>query len=307
MGPMIAAWLAAAPALGADEGLAWEWSGPRRYLLELDMVAPRPLLFQAERNYEVRVAMMSLKIDTECSVVAPRKSAVDLRCDIKDFSLAAMPLDRDSDHHTVEILDGLEARMKQAWMQISLGYDGKIRTMDLEGMDSKDINERVRGSQEVIRLVFARAFAAFDLALPNKGPVAVGTEWLQTGSETTGFPSMAGSVGPVQLKMSVARTSGSVLTISTKGAGVSGPGETVGSSEALADRYDLVMSGWANFDTAQHAITGRQYEVSGPPTASSVSAQGGSGNPYVQKVRMTLIAPDAPPPQLDANLEMAQP
>ncbi len=308
MSPLIAAWLIAAPASAAD-GLAWEWASPRRYLLDLDLLVPRPLTLQAENNYEVRVPILSVQVDTECAAVDPRKSGFDLKCTLTDLSLAAMPLERDAEHHVVEILDDVESRMKNAYMQISLAADGRIRALDLEGMETKNINDRVRTSQEVMRLVLARAFSAFDLLLPKNGSVAVGTAWKQTGSEISGFPSMAGSSGFVELDHQVARANGTVVTVTTKGGGVAGPSDVVnvGGTERIANQYDLVVSGWTNFDLAEHAITGRQIEVSGPPTASSVDSGAGSGNPYVQRVKLTRIKPGDPAPQLGPNEEMAQP
>jgi hypothetical protein len=307
MVPLLAAWLASSPAHAA-EGLVWEWSAPRRYLLELEMVVPRPLLFQAENNYEVRVVAMNLQVDTTCVAETVRKTATDLRCSLDQLSMAAMPVSADAGR-VPTVLEDIEGARQGAWIELSLAPDGQLKAIDLEGLSTKNVNERVRQLQETMRLVLVRAFAALDLELPRDGAIAEGAQWSQKGSEIVGFPSLAGTVGSVELQLAVARTAGTVTTISTKGAGIAGPGDVavVGGAERVANQYDLVVSGWANFDTALHALTGRQYEVTGTITAGSLDAAVGAGNPYVQKVRLTLVKDGDPAPQLGPNAELGQP
>jgi hypothetical protein len=68
----------------------------------------------------------------------------------------------------------------------------------------------------------------------------------------------------------------------------------------------MTLSGFANFDTAAHALVARQYRVVGTPTASSLKAEGGSSAPYTQDTRLTLVRPTDPPPQLGPNTERTE-
>ncbi len=309
MGPMIVAWLLTAPAEAAEaaEGLVWTWDAPRRYLLELDLVPNRALLLQAEKNIEARVPAINLKIDTTCSVFEDRKTATDLRCTLDDLGMQVLPFPADVGRVT-PVLDEIESTMKKAYVQLTLGKDGKVRSIDLEGLETQNVNDRVRNTQEVMRLILVRAFAAFDLELPPEGVTPESGVWTHNGSEIVGFPSMNGTTGSVPIDIRIARTAGTVLTLSTKGSGTAGPGDAQGrGSIGASSMYDLTVSGWANFDTATHAITGRQYEVSGPPTASSGAATGDSSVNYLQKVRMTLVKEGDPPPQVGANGEYTAP
>jgi len=304
---LLALALAAAPAHAVD-GLAWTWDAPRRYLLEADVYYPSYQVFPAEENREVRIVATTLRVDTTCAPYGkPAKKFVEVRCSLDDIEIAALPLAADAGR-VVTVLDEIERVLEPAYLQIEFNYDGRVRSIDLEGISTQNMNDRIRRMEQTIRLALVRAFAPFDLALPSGG-ADDGRPWTHDGMLANGFPSLVGSVGSVPVDIAVARTEGTLVTLSTKGQGVAGPGETVGTpggGERIANTYAMTLSGFANFDTAAHALVARQYRVVGTPTASSLKAEGGSSAPYTQDTRLTLVRPTDPPPQLGPNTERTE-
>lgn len=296
----LASVLASSEASAAD-GLQWTWEGPLRYYLEADVNYPTRLTMMAENNIQSRVWAATTRVVTTCEPVGKAaKRSRQVNCRIDDVAFAAVPQDTDA-ANLVEILDATEQMLQGAWVQMEFGFDGRVRSIDLEGLKTKNVNDRVQEIQETTRLILVRAFAALDLELPKEGSDE-GKSWEHAGALAVGFPSMRGSVGSVPVTVQVARESGNLVTMTTKGAGISGPGETMAATGQLANQYDMQLSGSATFDTAQHALVARQYTVEGTLTASSIMAEGGTGVSYIQKVQLRLLAPDEPAPQIGENL-----
>lgn len=283
------------------EGLRWTWDSPRRYYLEADVSYPEPLLLQEEENVEARMWAATTRVITTCAPNGKAgKKSIEVRCTIDDIAMAAAPYEGDADR-LVAVLDSVEGMLKGAWVQLEFGFDGRVRSIDLEGLTSKNVNDRVRATQETMRLILARAFAGFDLELPENGTDG-GAAWTQSGAQAIGFPSQGGTVGVVDVNVAVARQSGDVVTMTTRAEGVAAPGVVVAGLGTLANQYAMKMTGSASFDVGKHTLVGRQYTVEGDPTASSITATGGAGVRYVQKVQLRLLGDDEPLPQIGDNM-----
>jgi hypothetical protein len=305
--------LAVAVAIGlggdalATTGLTWTWDAPRRYYIDADVSFPYALMLQEEDNAETQVASLVTRIDTTCAPYGkPSKTSVEVRCSLDHFSLSALPL-TSYRGKTLQVLDKTTAMLAHGYMQIQFGFDGQIRSIDLEGMESRGINERVRNTQETMRLVMARAFAAFDLNLPANGDDG-GQPWTDRGSMLVSLPSSSGSNANVPITVAVVRTADTLVTMSTRtlqnGSVQSGETFGVAGQEQAAATFEASVKGFANFDTGMHAIVARHYEVVETPTASSTNAI--SGAAYVQKITLTLIKPGDPDPQPGANEERTE-
>ncbi len=293
--------LFAARDAAAAEGLQWTWDAPLRYYLEADVNYPTRITLQAENNIQSRVWASTTRVVTTCAPYGePAKRSLEVRCAIDDIAFAAVPQDVDAEN-LVTVLDETEKMLQGAYVQLEFGYDGRIRAIDLEGFSTKNVNDRVRETQETTRVILIRAFAALDLELPKEGRDG-GEPWEQQGALALGFPSLRGSIGSAPVTIQVARESGSLVTLLTRGGGVVGPGETMVTTGQPMNQYDLKITGSATFDTAKHALVARQYTVHGDLTPSSLQAQGGTGVPYIQNVQLRLLAPDEPAPQIGENM-----
>lgn len=287
----------------AAEGLQWTWDAPLRYYLEAEVNYPTRITLMAENNVQARVWASTTRVVTTCEPYGePAKRTREVHCRIDDIAFAAVPQDIDA-ANLVTVLDETERMLQGAYVQLEFGYDGQIRAIDLEGFSTKNVNDRVREAQETMRVVLIRAFAALDLELPKEGKDG-GEPWEQQGALAVGFPSLRGSMGSVPILIQVARESGNLVTMLTRGAGVAGPGETISTTGLPANQYQMKLTGSATFDTEKHALVARQYTVQGDLTPSSIMAEGGTGVPYLQRVQLRLLTPDEPAPQIGENLLM---
>ena len=100
--------------------------------------------------------------------------------------------------------------MNEASMQLVLLNDGRLRSVDLEGVVKR--NTRTVDMHETLRLVLTRAFSILDLQLPVKGDDK-GKAWRQSGSRVAEFPSNKGSFGLVEIDSVVKEVTGNKVTI----------------------------------------------------------------------------------------------
>lgn len=300
---MIALLLAASA--WATTGLAFQWGETElRYSLKAQVNLANWMYLKAERNAEGRITDFRVEAYATCKrKEALGKRAFEVTCALTDLELDVVPVAADRGRLKA-IVDEWDARLLSATVVFIHGTDGRLKDLHLEGIDTGALRERE--TLEAIRLILVRAFAPLDLQLPKKGDDR-GHPWRQGRVLAMEFPSALGTVGAVKLEHTVEPREGSQVVVQSEGRGVVGPGATyatAGGEERLADTFDMTLQGSAVFDTARGVLLEREYLVEAAPTASSMQATTGQGTPYVQAVRVELLAPDAKPPPLGTNDEV---
>jgi hypothetical protein len=76
--------------------------------------------------------------------------------------------------------------------------------------------------------------------------------------------------------------------------------------ERPANLFEMSLAGRARFDTARGVLVDRDYAAEGTPTASSLSADGREGYPYVQVAHLELVEEGTEPPPLGPNQEIVR-
>lgn len=304
----VALGLVCAPA-HATTGLAWQVPGPLRYHLDLKVTFPDLMWLVAEKNVEVRVVEAHVSLVTTCTPDDVWKRGWELACRLDDLAIRAAPIDSESGR-ALPVLEEWDALLTGRSVSMELTSDGRVRSIDLDDVEMGIEDRRTNAIREAMRIVFARAFAAFDLQLPKKGDDGGLGTWRQRESVTMWFPSSAGTVGSAVIEHVITPGSGEVVEISTRGKGVLAPATTVssptGSSGAdnIANYFDMTLTGSARFDPAQGRLLSRDYEARGTLTASSIDASGRAGYDYIQIVRLRWLSETDPMPDLGPTAEL---
>ena len=289
----------------ATEGLAWQWNEgqERRFLLQGNIRFAEFFFVQSKDNRDLRVVELYVAAFTTCKAVATARKFTSLACSIDDVELRGAPPAQDANRGLVDTLNEWDALYRKAVVQLDLGNDGRIRTLDLEGIDGRI--DRYRAIQEQMRLVMVRLFSGLELQLPKKGNDKE-ESWTQRESTTLQLPSPVGSFGGVRIEHEVTGVQESVVTVTRIGKGSIVSGETIGapgSGERPRNQFAAQLQGTARFDVASGTLVEQNLLASAEPTASSALATGVAGTLYVQALHSEVIPAGAKVEPLEANAE----
>ncbi len=278
-------------AAAEEPALVWRWPEGvhRRFFVESEVAVPSPVWFVADRNREARVIAWQLRLVLDCSLKFRERRANELACVVEDVGLlaAAVPGDGDSvwaGPVLPEILAEVDQKLTGAVLQLEQTPWGRIRNVDLEGLDRG--NRRTGQMNETLRMLLLRAVAGLDLQLP-KGGVTTDKVWTQRESLLMKAPNQSGSFGGEESLHQVFQEVDTRRVIRSVGRGMVVP--MSGSSDETLNLYDSRLESAAVFDVASGALSERVWTVSGTPTASSAAAEGLSGLPYYQRGRLRMV------------------
>jgi len=277
--------------------MAWSWDDGQhhRFYLENEVHLPLPLMLYQEFNTEARVVALQTRLVLDCYKVNEKRREWELRCDIADiaFTGAGMLGDRGNLDAVLKEVDG---RLDEAYLQVVLRKDGRIKDIDLEGMDRR--NRRLSQNVETLRLLLSRTLAGLSLQLPASAEEE-GRGWGQTQSLLMATPSPQGLRGNSELVHMVRRTEGDRMTIETQGRGVVTAGDN--------NTYTMEMSSMSRFDTRLGVLQQRKWTAIGEPTAGSLVAEGVEAVNYLQAGSIVYLGEDDPNPVLGHSVQAAIP
>jgi len=289
--------LAASGAAHAATGLVWQWpeDEARRFRLKADISLHQAVMLEAEYNRSARVYDLAIALDVKCTPTRLGKSSIEVACDVDAAQLQAGGED---DDNLPMILQEWDDKLENdARIQMSFTNDGKVREIDLVGLNER--NQRIRLIKETLHAFVTRMFSTFDLQLPKEGDDE-GKSWRQRSEMVVQLPMITGSAGSSQLNSTVSSVDGDHAIIDTVGRStlmigqqVSGPGNS-----RPPDVFDLTLSSRAVFDTAQGILVGRTLQVRGDLTPSSGSAMGTKPAPYLFAAEVQYVPPGAAMPML---------
>lgn len=308
----LAALLFAGPAVagllpGPATGVAWKWTGERRYYVENEVVTPLLQTFYSERNYDLRVIAWQTRLVLRCGSAHSTSSRFDLECHVDDASLsaAALPADAalkvagdETKSQLGVIVEEMDAKLTGATLQVRQKKNGRVIDVDLEGV-SKSI-QRTALIEEMLRQVVTRAIAGFDVGLPRSGNATDGA-WPQYGSLLLMLPSRHGSGGGSEILHKISAVDGPVVTFETRGKGVVSP-------EGGANLFDTRIEAFSRFDTADGSLVESEWTALGKATAGSALSDGFAHSPpYGQRGWLKRLAPGESAPALPPSLEVSAP
>jgi hypothetical protein len=248
-----------ASAGAAEMNLAWS-SETIRYHAEVLIQHFNPIEVLAIQNLNVRATTLMAAADLSCSGKALKKGwSVD--CSIDTIAMQGEPQYADDMDALNTVLLEYGSILTGALIQIELGADGRIKVVDLEGVDKAD--ERQREIHEKLRLIVRRMVAPLDLQLPKKGMAEAGDSWKHKNSAIAfEIFSKYGTLGGSVLKYSVLSDSPSEVTLAAEGhgnIGLSNSGSTYGFSEGSSSSE--ASSGSSSTGYASSSVTSTLYNV----------------------------------------------
>jgi hypothetical protein len=267
--------LFAIPSVALAQDLTWRWH-------EQEVVSYRiqtymqfrygELRLIAAKNIDARIEDLALGIETDCRSVSLTRRTQALECRIRkaELGLTALPAEQEKANL---IAAEYSALLANARVQLELTREGRIRTVDIEGI-SKD-TEREGARHEMLRMLVGRAFGGLEFELPKDGDTR-GEPWTQGGLPLImRLPVTSGTVGKAKVRHTVEGQEGSVVTISTSGAGSAQSGaelERAAASRQTARIVEVIWVGTMRFDEQLGVLLHNDYTVQGTLTASANAA-----------------------------------
>lgn len=252
-----------------DRLLRWE----RRWYVQTEVAFPSGLALFAERNLEVVLAAVQVRVVLSCDRDFPMGPLLEeVHCDIEDVGIIGLPRGHVTDADRV--LAEIDATLTGANVQMQVTPAGAVPYLDLEGVPAR--NERTRERQEQMRQLMSRALLPFHLKLP--GTVQSGATWRETASRLMSMPSGTGSIGNsvVSHRMDLL---GDRFIVQSVGTGMLSPNGGV-------DYFDTWLDGVAVVDRDTGILSERVWAVRGEPTPSSPCAMSGATYHHIGRLRM---------------------
>lgn len=253
--------LALSPAAWAGD-LVPRWDQPVRYHAEALVETPNGYRYLGRYNVEAVVLTHELAVDLAC---APSEQAGRVDCILEQVALGGSARHSDEQAHTT-ILAEYQQALQGRTLQVDIAADGRIGTVDLEGVDKDD--DRQAQIHETLRQLMRRVLAPLDLGLPRKGDPKSGT-WRQKGTPLlfqllTEYGTTGGSV----MKHTLTGREGSLALISSEGRGNLSTGLELELN--AGQMVNMVGGGSGAFDTATGQLAWRKLAVSGELTTESI-------------------------------------
>lgn len=251
--------LATATAGAAEMNLDWS-DKTIRYHAETLIQHFNPIEVLAIQNLNVRAVTLMAAADISCKGAALKKGwSVD--CTIDTIAMQGEPQYADDADALSTVLLEYGSILTGAVIEIELGADGRIKVVDLEGVDKAD--ERQREIHEKLRLIVRRMVAPLDLQLPKKGVASAGDSWKHKNSAIAfEIFSKYGTLGGSVLKYSVLSDGPEEVVLTSEGhgnIGLSNSGATYGFSEGSASSD--ASSGTSSTGYASTSVTSTLYNV----------------------------------------------
>jgi hypothetical protein len=291
----------AAQGAQAASGLVWKWEEGqgRRFLVRSTVEMPEPIDFFGKLNSDARISKFTLTMVLSCVQEAKLgRAGWLLRCDIDAAGLQALPLPAHVGQVGPIAEQWADVLQDEAWLQIVQRPDGKLKSVDLEGVDKS--NDRFQRVAEWMRQMCMRAIAPLDVHLPRKGELE-GDAWLQTAGIAFAAPSFTGGIGAVRWTHRIQSTDGSIVSWVDRGEGTIQPGGE--SVDSTLMTLAMTLDGSARFDTALGALVESQYYAAGQATSSSAQSEAGRNARYVQTSYVQLLS-DGTVPMVPASGEL---
>lgn len=270
-------WMVLLGGLASAADLNLDLNAPARYHAEALIQAGTPVQLLASNNINARVVMIGAAFDLDCSGEMGTRDWKML-CNIDNVGLQASAYTPDKQDAVDAIMDEYMALMEDAQAQVEFGTDGRIRLVDIEGIDKRD--ERMRNVHEYIRLIVRRGFAPMDIQLPRKGVAEVGDKWKRkTGAATFEMFSRFGTVGGSLIKYEVTDVTDGRVSVTHSGRGnigVSSAGATLtmedGATAATASAlYNTLSNGVAYFEEGSHRWIYGEFSTQGTLNQAATS------------------------------------
>jgi hypothetical protein len=165
-----------------------------RWLIKTEVVTPYPFLFMQEKNAAVYVSGFQVEAVMACNKAWKLgRKHYEVDCRLEDVALQASLADRATDGRIAtgnSILSELDQKLTGAKLQLQVADDGRVTSIDLEGI-GKD-TDREQYIQETMRQVLSRVSVGFDMKMQKFNQLHEG-KWIEYRSRLMSMPLPANS------------------------------------------------------------------------------------------------------------------
>lgn len=273
-------WLMTLASAAPVPPLAWDWSKPERFLVEVQVQLPMNERWRAERNHQVRVVGFQTRTVLEChkSERSTRRRD-EILCTIEDFGLFAgtQPGDRG---RAGPVLEEYDEVLTGATLRMRMAPDGRVTAVDIPSLEAR--NHRGRLRNQILAQILRFTAMGFDLGLPDGS----GDLWLHDRALSCTVPSAVGTSARIEgVTRGVVR--GDVVELAARSRGLMTAGDS-------ANAYTCETTARAFFQPGRGLLQ-HSWEMLGEPTASSRIAVGAAGYPYTQAGGLRRLDPGEHP------------
>lgn len=262
--------LASLPALAGDLTVDWT-AGPQTFHLEALLGTPQGYRLYGTNNIDARVVVTGMVVELSCTGT-PSARGTDVGCIIGSVDLGGTAFQGEEDKLEA-ILAEYDQKLVGARIDIDFGADGRVRTVDLEGLGKGQ--SRDAQIQEGLRQLFRRVISVFDWQLPKKGEDP-GKIWKYSGLPLLfELPSRSGTSGATVLKLHTLAPEGADLRIDSEGRGSVADQDQI--EYAGSAGVSVVGGGSLWLDPATHGIRYAEQSMNGILTQA---IQSGAGTAY---------------------------
>lgn len=268
--------LAATSAPAQAQELVYQWPTEEvvHYRIQSYLYAPRVLRFFAQENLDARVAEFTMGLLVKCKQVGEERKNVYVDCDIHRAQMGGQASVGGEQEELTRIFQEYVNLLDDATIQMTLTPSGRIKTVDLEGVEKGTSREAM--VHDDLRMIILRSMSAIEIELPRSGEDP-GKAWKQKGAPVAmRLPTRYGTAGAIRMKHEIVERDGSQLHIHTVADGLVTPAtstssssEETGSSTSATMKVDMIADGRSIFDTELGLITKGEMTVQGTLTASS--------------------------------------
>ena len=266
--------------------LSLQWS-PLRYHAETLLTLPGGYWVVGEGNVEARATQIDLSLDMSCQPEV-KKKGWDLTCDVERAAFGGKALSPEKDQDKLNTaLASYAAELEAATPQLTVREDGRLTTVDLDGVDQASKRDAFRA--EVLRQLVRRALSPLDVQLP-KGGVDPGKPWnlggtplaaelfpasapVWVGEGSSAAPMSGGVSGGLRVPLSVSRREGAVVVIAGEGKGTISTYATDNGSYLSA----IALQTETRFDSAAGQVAYSFVHVSAKDAGANASVTGVDG------------------------------
>ncbi len=293
----------AAPARAQDLVYQWPEDEVVHYRIQSYLYAPRVLRFYAQENLDARVAEFTMGLLVKCKQVGAERKNIYVDCDIHRAEMGGQASLGAEQEKLTRIFQNYVSVLADATIQLTLTPTGRIKMVDLEGVDKGTSREAM--VHDDLRMIIRRSMSAIEVELPKDG-VDPGKPWKQKGAPLAmQLPTRYGTAGAVRMKNEIVGREGSEVYIHTEADALVSPAtststssQETGSSTSTTMKVSMIADGKSTFDTEKHLITKGEMTVQGTLTASSSGV--GDGEYLKQFVLIDMLDNFD---QLDAEFE----
>lgn len=268
------------------DGWTWPQGTVRTFHLESLEVVPGPWQIRQRGGLQsARTNKVRSEFVLQCTAVDQTPRAWELECEVLDAAFIGTPVLAEDPRVLETVLGTFATLAESGTVDITMGRDGRVLSVDLDGLNQED--QADRAIVEWIRLRLILALSGLDVGLPPAGVDG----WTQRDHLWAMSPYTSAIRGGIRVENSLQDEAGLTL-ITSKAQGTLSLSNSTAALE-LNGLWKLQGGSQLTLDREQGAVVSGSWALVGLPTASAGVIE---GDPYLLGGSIRMVGPNEPVP-----------